>query len=230
MGNSVPKGPLNITSTCKNDTFVWSYWALETYNSEIFNLHILVNKDWGFFLHNGTLLKLGENVVMELGAGIKYHIGIRAAEFGDKALTDITINSGTYNTVFAGTKNANINGDAKIAVTGGTIQNISCGNDSTMGRIIGNVNVILSGKANVLNISDKKQYDGYAMVDISELEANKPMISQILTVITEKSNSVIPINSSAIFIYGYTDNTFLPDKVMTRAEAVAVVARLFGMQ
>lgn len=229
LGNTVPKGPLNITSTCKNDTFVWSYWALETYYSEIYNLRILVNKDWGFFLHNGTPLKFGENVVMELGAGIKYHIGIRAAEFGDKAMTYITINSGTFNGVFAGTKNANLNGDATITVNGGTIQNISCGNDSTTGRILGNVNVILRGKANVLNINDKKQYDGYALVDISELEANKPTIAQTLTVITEKNNSVIPINSSAIFIYGYPDNTFLPDKVMTRAEAVAVVARLCGL-
>jgi hypothetical protein len=40
---------------------------------------------------------------------------------------------------------------------------------------------------------------------------------------------IIPINANVLYINGYPDGTFLPDKVMTRAEAITVVSKLCGL-
>lgn len=220
--------PTNLTSTCKKDKFVWNYWALQTNNTVIDNLKIVIAKDWGFFLHGGKKLTIGENVTFEFAAGASRYIGIRAGETGNYPQTDIVIKGGQLSGVFTGTKNANIEGNVSIVIEGGTVGGIICGNDSNSGRILGNTVIKITGKPNVPAITYKDQSDGYIVVDISEYEGAEINIDPLLTVLKDKNQKFIPTNVYAKFITGYPDGTFLPDKVMTRAEAVTVTSKLCG--
>lgn len=220
--------PTNLTSTCKKDKFVWNYWALQTNNTVIDNLKIIIAKDWGFFLHGGKKLTIGENVTFEFANGASRYIGIRAGETGNYPQTDIVIKGGQLSGVFTGTKNANIEGNVSIVVEGGTLGGIICGNDSTTGRILGNTTIKLVGKPNIPAITYKDQSDGYIVVDLTEFDGTEPTIDPLLTVIRDKNEVFIPTNVYAKFITGYPDGTFLPDKVMTRAEAVTVTSKLCG--
>ncbi|MBE6704016.1 MAG: hypothetical protein E7583_02020 [Ruminococcaceae bacterium] len=219
----------NITSECNKDKFVMELWALHTNNTKIYNLNFVVARDHNFILHCGKPLHIGKNVECSFTNGAKVNVGIRGNESGDVAMTDITIESGSWAIVFAGTKNANLLGNAAITVTGGTLSGISVGNDSATGRILGSTKITLKGKPVIQTISDKMQTDGYSIVDISEFTGALPTIADSLTVITDKNANTIPINSSALFINGYPDGTFLPEKVMTRAEAITVAAKVAGL-
>ena len=130
--------------------------------------------------------------------------------------------------MFAGTKNANLLGNVKITISGGSVNALAVGNDSATGRILGNTTITLAGKPTIKKISAKGQNDGYVIVDISGLEGIVPPIDNAFTVITEKGQKLIPISKSAIFINGYPDGTFLPEKVMTRAEAITVASKISG--
>ncbi|MBR5308303.1 MAG: S-layer homology domain-containing protein [Clostridia bacterium] len=220
--------PTNLTSTCKKDKFVWNYWALQTNNTEIYNLKIIIAKDWGFFLHGGKKLTIGDNVSFEFSGGASRYLGIRAGETGDYPETNIHIKGGQLSAIFTGTKNANIEGNASVLIEGGTVSGIVCGNDSNTGRILGNTTITIKGKPTVPAVTYKDQSDGYIVVDISEYEGADINIDPLLTVIRDKSEKFIPTNIYAKFINGYPDGTFLPDKVMTRAEAVTVVSKLCG--
>ncbi len=221
--------PTNLTSTSKKDKLVWNYWALQTNETEIENLRIVIAKDWSFFLHNGKRFVMGENVTFEFSNGASRYIGIRAGETGDYEKTDIHIKGGTLSGVFTGTKNANIEGNVNIVIEGGTIGGITCGNDSNTGRILGNTTIKIIGKPVVPAIVYKDQSDGYILVDLTEYEGEEIKIDPLLTVIRDKSEKFIPTNVFARFINGYPDGTFLPDKVMTRAEAITVISKLCGI-
>ncbi len=219
----------NITSTCNTDRFVMQQWALHTNNTKIYNLNFIIPRDHNFILHCGKPLHIGKNVNCEFINGAKVYVGIRGNESGDVDMTDITIESGTWATVFAGTKNANLLGDATITVTGGTISGISLGNDSTTGRILGSIKVFLKGKPVITSINDKGMTDGYALVDISEFVGVMPTIASSITIISDPEATVVPINKTSLFINGYPDGTFLPENVMTRAEAITVVSKVAGL-
>ncbi len=220
----------NITSASKKDKFVMNLWALHTNNTHIYNLNYVVPKNHNFILHCGKPLHIGKNVNCVFENGVEYPVGIRGNENGDVPMTDITIESGAWGTVFSGTKNANLLGNAKITVSGGTVNAISAGNDSVNGRILGSTVITIKDKAEVKAVSEKAQSDGYVIVDISEFTgAVMPRIDATISTITEKGQSVTPINKTAIFINGYPDGTFLPEKVMTRAEAITVASKVAGL-
>ncbi len=229
-GNKTPAGSVSFTSTCKDDRFVWNNWSLLTNNTTFSNITILVSKDWAFFLHGGTPLVIGDNVTIENAPGIKNGLGIRAGEKGDYAMTDITIKSGYIRHIFTGTKNGNILGDSKVTILGGQVDGISVGNDSTDGRTLGNTIITVKGAPKLTSITDKKQYDGYVILDFTEYKTpTATTVSGALRAITNPEEMVIPINANVIYINGYPDGTFLPDKVMTRAEAITVVSKLCGL-
>lgn len=220
--------PFDLTSACADDKFVHSVWSLHTNNTEIYNLNIVIAKSGGFILHCGKPLVIGENVRMSFTGGVTSPLGIRGNEFGDVELCDIRIKSGTWATVYTGTKNANILGNSTVTVEGGSIGTIAVGNDSASGRILGNTTVILKGKPAVSAISDRAQCDGYTIVDICELEGAVPTIPETLEIVNDKNERLVPINKKAAFINGYPDGTFLPEAYMTRAEAVSVVSKIAG--
>lgn len=228
--NRKPAGSVNITSTCKKDVFVWKNWALMTNTAELYNLKIQVAKDYAFFLHGGTPLVIGDNVTIENGPGTKYGLGIRAGEKGNFSQTDVTIKSGTIRTIFTGTKNGNILGDSSVTILGGSVENITVGNDSTEGRTLGNTFITAKGKPVIGSITSKSQHDGYVLVDFVDYERKtSTSVAGTLSTITDPDDRVIPIKANALYINGYPDGTFLPDKVMTRAEAITVVAKLCGL-
>ena len=229
-GNKTPEGSISITSTCKDDLFIWKTWCLYTRDAEIYNLNIRVDMDYGFFLHGGTPLVIGDNMVIENGPGVKYGLGIRAGEKGDFALTDVTVKSGYVRSIFTGTKNGNILGDSRVTILGGKLDSIVVGNDSAEGRTCGNTYITVKGTPTLSAINDKSQYDGYVIVDFIEYEkASSTKVQGSLTVVTDPDNMIIPINANVLYINGYPDGTFLPDKVMTRAEAITVVSKLCGL-
>ncbi len=229
-GNKTPAGSVSITSTCKNDLFIWKTWCLFTRDAEIYNLNIRVDMDYGFFLHGGTPLVIGDNMTIENGPGVKYGLGIRAGEKGDFALTDVTVKSGYVRSIFTGTKNGNILGDSRVTILGGQLDSIVVGNDSAEGRTYGNTYITVKGTPTLSSINDKAQYDGYVIVDFTEYQkAASTRVQGSLTIVTDPEDMVIPVNANVLYINGYPDGTFLPDKVMTRAEAITVVSKLCGL-
>ncbi len=219
----------NLTSTSEKDVFDFTFWALWTNNTEIYNLNIQIGRNYNFILHQGTPLKIGSNVKMEFVNGANVNLSIRGNESGDVPMTDITIESGAWSAIHTGTKKDNLLGNSKVKVLGGTVETISVGNDGAEGRILGNVEVILEGKPGVNHIIDKGHTDGYATVDLSKFEGRMPTIASTLSIKTEESENYIPLNKAAVFINGYPDGTFLPEKVMTRAEAITVVSKIAGL-
>ena len=219
----------NLTSTCDKDIFDFTFWAFFTNNTHIYNLNIQVGRDYNCILHAGAPLHIGKNVNVSFANGAKVAPLIRGNESGDVPLTDITIESGNWATVFAGTKKANVLGNAKITISGGEVNVVTVGPDGGEGRILGNTEIILKGKPAIVKINDSMLRDGYAVVDISELESSAPEISTTINVIEEKTAKFVPVNASAIFINGYPDGTFLPEKVMTRAEAITVASKIAGL-
>ncbi len=219
----------NLTSASAKDVFDFTFWAFFVGDTEIYNLNIVVGRDFNCVLHQGRPFKVGKNVNVTLKDGVKVYPLIRGNESGDVPLTDITIESGNWATVFAGTKKANVLGNAKVTVTGGSVETISVGPDGGSGRILGNTEIILKGNPSVVKVNDSLLRDGYAVADISELTTSVPTIATSINVIEDKTARFVPVNVSAIFINGYPDGTFLPEKVMTRAEAVTVASKIAGL-
>lgn len=219
----------NITSACNKDSFIMQMWALHTNNTKIYNLNLVVPKNYNFILHCGKPLHIGKNVNCTLSDGATVHVGIRGNESGDVAMTDVTVESGTWSNIFTGTKNANVLGNAKITVSGGTIGSITAANDSSTGRILGNTIITLKDKPLITTVNYKEMCDGYAIVDISEFTGIMPNINTSFNIIEEKNLSLIPLNINSVFINGYPDGTFLPENVMTRAEAITVVSKIAGL-
>ena len=218
----------NITSARSTDKFVMGVWALHTNNTHIYNLNISVPKSYYFILHQGKPLHIGKNVAVELTDGATVYPGIRGNESGDVAMTDITIESGDWATIFTGTKKGNILGHSTVTLLGGKAS-IIIGNDSEEGRTLGSTRIILKDKPSVNAITDKRTCDGYTLIDISEFTGVMPGLPLTATVVRDKDAGFIPTNKTALFINGYPDGTFLPEKVMTRAEAITVAAKVAGM-
>ncbi len=227
-----PKGPVKLTSTCKEDVFVWNVWALFAKGIEIDNLSIVMDKNHAFMLHGGKPVKIGKNVTVTLGKATVYP-SMRAGEGGNiNSSTDISIAGGTWNSIYTGTKKGNVIGNANVVVSGGTVSLITIGNDSTEGKLLGNVTVVLKGTAEVGRINTKDQTDGIVVLDVSEFPVQNYSLSgdAPINVVKDKtSKDFVYTSSSAVFINGYTDGTFKPNKTMTRAEAITVVSKISGI-
>ncbi len=220
--------PVNITSTCSKDVFVMKSWALRTNNTTIENLNILIAADWGYILHRGTPLVIGKNVNFAFGTGINRYLSIRAEEGGTYAATDITINSGKFKTIMTGTKNGNIKGDANITINGGTVDSVDFGGDGDNCTVMGNATVKITGKASVGSVTSKNNTEGTMTLDLSEYQGADIPVANGIVVIKGGNEIDVPLKTDAVFIDGYPNNTFLPDKKMTRAEAIKVVSVICG--
>ncbi len=223
--------PVNITSTCSKDVMVLNAWAFRVNNTTIDNLNIVIAKDWSYILHRGTPLVIGKNVNFAFTNGINRYLSIRAEESGSFDSTDITINGGIFKDVMTGTKNGHIKGDANVTVNGGTVSNIYYGGEGDTSTIKGNSTVKITGDANVGKVTNRNHTEGMMTLDLSEHEGNDVALGENMENVTviKKGNKIqIPLNSGALFIDGYPDNTFMPDKTMTRAEAIKVASVICG--
>ena len=219
--------PYDLTSSSGTDSFIFKYWLIDTNSTTIYNINLIVARDYNCIFHSGKPLTIGENVEIGFTSGASVVPLIRANGSGDYPLTDITIRSGRW-IIYAGTASGNILGNARITVTGGTAS-ISVGNDSAGGRIMGSTVITLKGKPVVSGIGDRGQSDGFIAVDVCDFEGVLPEIPESIMLIEKEEDRVLPIQKNAVYISGYPDGTFLPEKVMTRAEAATVVAKISGM-
>ena len=231
--------PLKITGATSNSTLVWLCWGLYARNGiTVENLKMIISKDWVFILHFGSPVHFGKNVECSL-RDAKTYLSIRAAEKGDYASVNIVIDSGSFGTIYTGSKNGNITGDSKVEINGGSVSTICFGNDidnenggAVVGGVQGNSTVILRGKAAVGTVRSTGTNGGYCMLNLAEFEGAEPkMMSDDIVIERENavSNNSLYVAASAKPVNGYPDGTFRPNNNMKISEAITVVAKVGGL-
>lgn len=229
------KVAIKLTSVDSHSRFNLGVWSIQVKNGiTIENLHMYIAADYSFLLHYGSPVHIGKNVTCERAQGLRSDMSIRAAESGNyNCNVNITIESGTFATVYTGSKQGSIKGNSNVNISGGKVRKIVFGNDGVNGVINGGVEgttvVKLSGKAAVTEITSTKTNGGSLILDISELLGDKPSVSSDIMVISDASNGrkLFPY-VNATFISGYSDNTFKPDNNMKICEVIKVVASVGG--
>lgn len=227
--------PIKLTSCDSHSKFVLNVWSIQVNKGiEIENLNMYIAADYSFLLHYGSPVKIGKNVKCELAPGLRSNMCIRAAESGTyTANVNITVESGTFATVYTGSKNGSIKGNSNVNISGGKIKRIVFGNDGSNGVINGGVDgttvVKLSGKAAVGEVITQGTNTGDCILDISELTAEKPSVSTEITLISDKdSANRLHTYSNVKFISGYPDGTFCPGNNMKICEAITVISKIGG--
>lgn len=134
-------------------------WANDIVINDSINFHdinLLVNSSANIFA-NGNKLTIGENVVWTGSPTIELHGGGNSGTTVES--TDLTVLSGTYKSIFGGSKSGTVLGDTRLFV-GGTVNSdvdetnhaLDCfvfggGNGGT---VLGNTNVEFGGSAKVV--------------------------------------------------------------------------------
>lgn len=182
--NTVPTAPVDFTSTSRNDALIFKAWALNTHESRFYNLNVVNSYNWAFIQHDGTPIVFDEGFTVELSPGITANLGVRAN--GDVSGADITVNSGSFRDIYAGTASGgNVLGNAKIVMNGGSTYYINACNDGAKGRLLGNVSITVSGDASVEEIQNRGQVDGYINLDVCDFDGDMPYVPNGVTVIKD---------------------------------------------
>ncbi len=227
--------PIKLTSVDSHSRFNLGVWSIQVNSGiTIENLYMYIAADYSFLLHYGSPVHIGKNVTCERAQGLASDMSIRAAESGNYTCdVDITIESGTYASVYTGSKQGSIKGNSTVTISGGKVRRLVFGNDGVNGVINGGVEgttvVKLSGKANVGEVITTKTNGGSCILDISELEGDKPTVSSDIMLISDASDGKkLYAYVNAKFISGYPDNTFKPNDNMKICEAITVVSKVGG--
>ena len=230
------KVPIKLTSTDSHARFDLAIWSIQAKNGiTIENLYMYISADYSFLLHYGSPVHIGKNVICERGQGLRSDMSIRAAESGTyNTDVNIVIESGTFATVYTGTKQGNIKGNSNVIINGGKVRRIVFGNDGANGVITGGVEgttfVKLCGKANVGEITSTGTNGGSLILDVSELTTDIPTVSNDIMLISDsKDGAKLFPYVNAKFISGYPDNTFKPGDNMKICEAITVISKVGGI-
>ncbi len=229
------KAPIKLTSVDSHSRFILGVWSIQVNKGiEIDNLHLYLAADYTFLLHYGSPVHIGKNVKCERAQGLNSDLCIRAAESGNyNSDVNITIESGTFATVYTGSKQGNIRGNSTVNISNAKVKRIVFGNDGSNGVYNGGVEgatvVTLSGNAKVDDIIIQGTNGGSLILDISKLEGDKPNVSSDIMLISDSSDGrKLYSYVNAKFISGYPDNTFKPDSNMKICEAITVVSKVGG--
>lgn len=229
------KVPIKLTSVDSHSRFNLAIWSIQVKSGiTIENLHLYIAADYSFLLHYGSPVHIGKNVVCERASGLNSDMGIRAAESGNYTSdVNIKIESGTFASVYTGTKQGSIRGNSNVTISGGKVRRLVFGNDGSNGVINGGVEgttvVKLAAKAQIGDVIIQGTNGGSCILDISEFEGDKPNVSNDIMLISDESgNKKLYTYVNAKFISGYPDNTFRPNDNMKICEAITVVSKVGG--
>ncbi len=232
-------------------------WAIRlSGDAEFENITIVHQVKYSYLLAMGYSLTIGEGVTVAPGAGVTTKLGVRGGGDGQALGNDsnVVLMSGDWGDIHGGTRNASVNGNTFITICeGASVTSLNIGNNGIKeGNVFnGNGVIKLVGRPSVGGITQKPDYQtGDMILDLTEFTGSfkdewsdigarvvvdKAELPDFVTAhfegeSTESAGSEsIPMNMTALFINGYPDGTFLPERVMTRAEAITVASKVAGL-
>lgn len=240
-------GKITIAGYDDDSLLSWNYSMNPNGDVTIEYLNIRVDKNWSYLNARGSNLVLGKGINVTRGEGITNDMAIRGG--GDTNVnidgdTNIKVYSGTYSQICGGSRNGVISGDTHITIYGGTVSGVYGGNNNgsepeAEGRNVkGNSYITIYGGAvtTAHGSEGKSKVEGTRNLDVSRYAeynsawfANFDVVKEYDPNITDSATTPIPeIKTDGSFINGYTDGTFQPENIITRAEAITIISRLLA--